>query len=246
MRRSVAAMALLAISGCAPPGYHFGQWSLGDPKAAFTVYPNDACQRRELRTPGAVQWVNSLVGTQGGPSGRVVTIENVSGPAVDNPNPLSCHATLRLENGGFEEGTLTFFSPGNDRPLVVSWESDFARSQRLRRNSLDNWKSYPGDIASWSGIPPLPRSASEVESSSAPVHCSIGDAAGHMVAIWTTKSDCSDWISEARRLSASGPTPVQLRNYRISKCIERLSAAGYIQSRSGEELEICSAAMPYQ
>lgn len=31
----------LALGGCAPPGHHYGTWSLTDPGQAFALYPNE-------------------------------------------------------------------------------------------------------------------------------------------------------------------------------------------------------------
>lgn len=40
MTRKLLLAAMLALSGCAPPGYHYGEWGLTNPGQAFTVYPN--------------------------------------------------------------------------------------------------------------------------------------------------------------------------------------------------------------
>jgi hypothetical protein len=75
-----------------------------------------------------------------------------------------------------------------------------------------NNPAFHGDIASWSGIPPLPP-GTKPQSFPGAVHCNVGDAVGHMVSIWTTEKGCAQWLDEAKKLAASGPTNRQVTEF---------------------------------
>jgi hypothetical protein len=73
---------------------------------------------------------------------------------------------------------------------------------------------FHGDIASWSGIPPLPPDSATKQSPQRSVHCTVGDAADHMVSIWTTEKGCKEWLDAANKLAANGPTHRQVEDFR--------------------------------
>lgn len=111
-------------------GWHFGSWKDG-PAAAFTRYPNDPCQREEMRSNGMLSYLNAKAGRVGGPSARVVAIEALQGAAGQMANFVSCRGQVRLEGGQQETGTLTIQDPGGAATLNVNWETDTAKAQRL-------------------------------------------------------------------------------------------------------------------
>ncbi len=65
------------------------------------------------------------------------------------------------------------------------------------------------DIASFTGVPPLPPDAAEQPFPGA-VHCTVSGAAGHMVSIYVTPSSCTQWLAAAQKLSANGPTEKEI------------------------------------
>jgi hypothetical protein len=124
-RRILEAIAVaLLLSACAPAGTHYDVGS-------FTPTPNDACQRPEVRTPGMLSYLNANVGQAGGPSVRAVAVEQVSGGMGQTGSSLNCRATLQLENGQRESGTLSVQDPGAGAPLHVTFESDAAKDRRM-------------------------------------------------------------------------------------------------------------------
>lgn len=98
---------------------------------------------------------------------------------------------------------------------------------------------YAGDALAWSGIPPLPPSASDNKTAISDSRCTVADAAGHMLTIYATGADCQRWIAEAQRLSKNGPTTVQVREQKIEVCTRRLAASS-VQEYSGEFYELCA------
>jgi hypothetical protein len=93
---------------------------------------DDPCHRPELRSPGALTWLNNKIGQPGGPAQRVVSIENLSGINQEGPHFLNCHATLVFANGGRDAGTLYMDATGRtpqeaEGPLRVSWISDASK-----------------------------------------------------------------------------------------------------------------------
>lgn len=123
---------LLAVSSaaCAPAGYQYGAWSVTDPGQAFRLQPRDGCQRPELTSAGALQWINSHIGEPHGPPGRVVAIQSLSGaPYADESSSISCHGSIVLADGSTEAGTLQFSDPGGSGSLGVAWQSDAERDK---------------------------------------------------------------------------------------------------------------------
>jgi len=113
---------LASLCSCAPPGYHYGSWNVTDPTAAFSLQPNDPCQRPEVRSLGAVSWLNSRVGQAGGPPRHVLAIESLSGSGYGNS--LTCHAVLTFDDGTTQPGVLSITDPGGSAPLSVYWRAD--------------------------------------------------------------------------------------------------------------------------
>lgn len=77
-----------------------------------------------------------------------------------------------------------------------------------------NGPAFHGDIASWSGIPPLPPDSGAKQTPHRSAHCTVADAADHVVSVWTTEKACKEWLDEARKLAASGPTVRQIEDLR--------------------------------
>jgi hypothetical protein len=65
-------LGIIGLSACAAPGYHFNA-------GEFHQTPNDPCQRQEVRSAGAVNWLNMKVGAPDGPAKRVASIQSPSG-----------------------------------------------------------------------------------------------------------------------------------------------------------------------
>jgi hypothetical protein len=124
----------------------------------------------------------------------------------------------------------------------AAWETDPDRAQKeaaARRETairegvlVAQEANFRGNMATWTGIPPMPPSASPYETPTASTHCTATDVADHRVSIWTTRQDCDAWINEAQELAKSGPTARQVELYRIGECAKKL-AETQIQSRSG-------------
>lgn len=126
----VLALFLGGIAGaCAPAGMHYGTWAEG-PVAAFTLKSNDTCQRAEMRSAGAVSWLNSKVGKRDGPARRVIAIEDLRGETGSGGSSISCQGALVMEGGLREIGTVSFHDPGDGAAMNVSWESDVAKATR--------------------------------------------------------------------------------------------------------------------
>ncbi len=240
MHRLLAVVGLTFLSACAPPGYVYDQGS-------FVPHAKDACARPEIAIRIA-DLLNVMIGKPDGPPDRVLSIQNMvsPGPFVDegNDQSLSCHATLVLSNGQSEAGNVFVFKLANSSgALQVSWKSDINLAKQQNAEAIvrkaNDWRSFHGNIATWSGIPPLPASASASKSARAPVHCTVADAVDHVVTVWLSKTDCQKWIDDAQVLAGAGPTPIQVQGFRRSKCIDKLSSVS-TQSRSGEFYEICS------
>jgi hypothetical protein len=111
----------------------------------------------------------------------------------------------------------------------------------LAQTAADDWRSFRGDIAKWTGIPPLPRSATRTKIASA-VNCTVADAAGNMVSWFMSRSDCIRWIEGAKELAKSAPTPRQMYSYRIHQCMQKFS--GQVQAYSGEFYTACARSVP--
>jgi len=107
------------------------------------------------------------------------------------------------------------------RPCVVEWYSSIA-AKRIGSYDADSIHSLFSGRYGWAH------------------GRNLGDTAGHMVAIWATGTDCQEWLRQARILSDAGPTPAQVAQAHIERCIKRLSDAGYVQSYSGEIYGICA------
>lgn len=100
--------------------------------------------------------------------------------------------------------------------------------------------AFTGDVGSWSGIPPLPPSASSMETDRASSYCTVADAVGHVEQAWMSNADCMRWIEAAKALSAMGPTAREVHEYRIRRCLER--SASMRQQYSGQFYELCADA----
>lgn len=126
---TVAAVVTLSIlAGCsAPRGYHYEVGGL-------TPVPNDRCMYPQIRSAGAISYLNANVGKPGGPPGPVVTIENPRTPQgmIESPENLTCHATIIFRGGSRQSGDISFYNPGGNAPLDVSWVSDSQMAEERR------------------------------------------------------------------------------------------------------------------
>ncbi len=235
----------------APPGYIYDTGS-------FVPHAKDPCVRPET-IQSIIDFLNAKVGKPDGPLARIIsasgftTIQNES---IHGPT-LTCHGILETTEGRSDPGAVKLLLTDDSRGDVftakdATWESDSDRDRKkatfLTRQAAamqaQNRTNFHGDIASWTGIPPLPLSASPSQSPEASVHCTVADAAGHMVSIWATKQDCTDWINKDQVLGKSGPTPMQIYNYRLEQCAQRIGERGTIQAYSGEFMEACTRIVP--
>jgi hypothetical protein len=186
-------------------------------QGSYKPHERDACKRPEV-SARVLSEFNSMVGTPGYQKRQIVSIEGLISPGpIDEGkgNSLICHGSLVLDGGAKESGTVNIFDPGGAAPLSISWESDYDAEKRI---ASGDWHSFKGDIGTWSGIPPLPASASRVMTKTASSDCSVADAVGHVEHVWLSGKDCEDWINAAKDLAKYGPTPVQVYGYKIDKC----------------------------
>lgn len=143
-RRCLSVAAMLLLSACASPGYHYNAWE-------FTQTPNDPCWRNELLSPGFVGWLNSTVGHPKGVPARVQRVSAISGfdavwfasLGLSRSNAeLACHATLALTSGATVSGLffvsdLGSYDNGVSKGLAISWVSDEAiTAEMLRQKRL--------------------------------------------------------------------------------------------------------------
>ncbi|MCY0852542.1 hypothetical protein [Cupriavidus sp. D39] len=160
---------------------------------------------------------------------------------------LSCYATLVLQSGSVESGIVRAVRSEQQQTPVGEWVSDATIAQReavdAAAKSAQNWRNFPGDIAAWSGIPPLPRTASRYQTEKASTHCTITDTADHVATVWASSGDCRRWIEDAQKFATAGPTRAQIEGYRRDQCINSLSRTAS-QSYSGESYGICSGVAP--
>jgi hypothetical protein len=191
-----AAAAAVSLSACAPSGYRYGSWTDG-PAAAFTLSPNDDCRRREIEQ-SIVNFLNGKVGQPGGPPALVlsatgfVTIPNevIHGPT------LTCRGILQTTGGPIGPGAVQLRLTDNGTANVftaldAAWETDADRAQKeaaARRETairegvlVAQETNFRGNMATWTGIPPMPPSASPSETPMASTHCTVTDVANHQV-----------------------------------------------------------------
>jgi len=114
-------LGLVCLCACAAPGYQFNAGEFHQP-------PNDPCQRQEVRSAGAINWLNMKIGAPDGPTKRVVSIQSPSGSGYGGA--VSCRAFLVFEDGTTQVGQLTVIDPGGAAPLSVTWRSDMQAAAR--------------------------------------------------------------------------------------------------------------------
>jgi hypothetical protein len=126
----------------APTGYHY------DP-GSYVISPNDACWREELVSPGGLASVNASAGKPNGVSKQVVgmtdlaTADSIQLASIGIHLPsfgeasISCHVTLRFNDGGTAGGIISFTNPGQYAPIQVSWISDLdIAAMRAKQDGL--------------------------------------------------------------------------------------------------------------
>lgn len=223
--------------------------NLQDKIKKMEIYPKNDCARKEIN--GLIKFLNDRVGMLDGPSQRIIGIKDmmVMNKSSNALNHITCHGSIIFDNGKAESGIVDVIDPGEKEPLKLTWKSDTNIEKEYKKQKDEQWKkswrSFRGDIASWSGIPPFPPSTSENQSKIATTHCTVADAADHMVSIWASNNDCKNWIKHAETLAKSGPTPIQIYDYKIHKCIERLSIVAEPATSSGEYYMLCAHSIPY-
>ncbi len=260
MNRNIVVGMIVALnpllSACAPPGYVYDTWG-------FVPHARNACLRPEINE-GFLTGLNTIVGTKKGPPNNVVSIQGLdSEDSYINDGTgraLSCRGTLILSNGQSVTGTVgadvddgqiaqriihaSEAIPSRVKPIQYYWTSDAELLKQeedmaaIRR--AHDWRSFKGNIDAWSGIPPLPASASSEETPKSNVNCTVSDVTGNSVQIWASSKDCDKWIRQAAELSKKGPTSAQYESYKIDKCIQALSARAAPQSYSGQFYGICA------
>lgn len=224
---------VLSLSACAPI-------------PVATPRPIEGCARTDIAGK-VVDMLNAKAGQIFGPRDHVISMDGLVDwkPRLsDNVRGFNCHTTLNLANGKTESGiaTVTLDYPLRD-VRSVDWRTDatLEKQQAEQDDAIKNqdWHNFHGNIATWTGIPPLPASASSKKTAKSNANCTVSDVTGNTVEIWTSISDCNKWIKQATELDKKGPTLLQWESYKRDKCIQELSAR-MVQSYSGEFFEICS------
>ncbi len=155
----VGVALLLMLAGCtAPPGYHYETGGL-------TPVPNDPCMYPQMRSAGALSYLNAKVGKPGGPPAPVVLVENPRSPRnfLESPQNLTCHETIIMKGGLRQSGDVSIDDPGGNKPLEVTWISDSkmakerkayadARKQKAQACSREARAQIP-DILGLNGTP---------------------------------------------------------------------------------------------
>lgn len=86
---------------------------------------------------------------------------------------------------------------------------------------------FTGSLDTWSGIPPLPPSASKAQTPSASTHCNGIDIAGNYAAFWAPRKDCDAWIHQMELLQADGPSAKQASDIRKNRLARRYAPQNY-------------------
>lgn len=137
-----AAIAILTMPAQAQQGgWHFGSWADG-PAAAFTRYPNDPCQRNEMKSAGLLSYLNAKAGKPGGPTVPAVAVEALQGGTGQSGNYITCRGIISRQNGQREGGTLIVQDPGGGAALNVNWESDAAKDRRMDTPERQAMRKY--------------------------------------------------------------------------------------------------------
>jgi hypothetical protein len=194
----IIAQVALASNACAPSGYSYGKWSDG-PAAAFTLSPNDDCQRAETRRD-IINALNGRVGQPDGPSAPVISADGlvtVPNGAINGPT-LTCQGTMQTESGTIGPGVAVLRLAGDSRPNAIfvkdaSWETDADREQReilARRARAKRFAQAPAREAKM--MEEMRTSAQSNPDKT--VHCGISSSS-----FWTTNAICFALIDEAHR-----------------------------------------------
>ncbi|CAE6939172.1 hypothetical protein R69608_05140 [Paraburkholderia nemoris] len=138
----------------------------------------------------------------------------------DRTDGVVCHGDITYRDGRMERGVLTLRRSGSSVP-AVNWVPD--TSQPDSPNPI----RFKGDIASWSGIPPLPPHSSKTQISPTQAHCSATDIMNHSADAWMSRTACDDWIKEASDLNKRGPTQSQVTNFCMTQGVTYQQAASY-------------------
>lgn len=155
--------------------------------------------------------------------------------------PLTCIALAGCAPAGYHYEAGSFTPTKDVTPDPIQSQAIAAQADAARRRQ--DWRSFPGDISTWSGIPPFPPRASTEKTAANTSHCSMADVTGHRASAWMTSTDCAAWIRDAQALAKAGPTAAQVYSYRIDKCAEAVSHNA-VQTYSGEFQTICARAIP--
>ncbi|MEJ0026754.1 MAG: hypothetical protein WDN01_12065 [Rhizomicrobium sp.] len=143
--RSVLLVAVyFLLMACAGPGRHY------EPGQFFSTTPNDPCQRVEMTSAGALQWLNASVGKTNGIPKRAraiydlssadpVALSSVSIRLPSDAGSVSCQATVVFEDNTADAGVLSVSNPGDYAPIQVQWISD----AEIASNLADNDRRVP-------------------------------------------------------------------------------------------------------
>lgn len=157
---------------------------------------------------------------------------------------FSCHGTLIFRAGRSLPGTISISRAATGQ-LQAAWLADADKAkQQVQTDQSARKQPWHGDIGTWTGIPPLPPTASETKTAIASTRCSVGSETVGIVERYMSSSDCNKWIAEAQKLAATGPTPREIYQYRLSKCAEQLARQG-TQAYSGQFMELCAGIRPH-
>jgi hypothetical protein len=99
--------------------------------------------------------------------------------------------------------------------------------------ALSQTHHFHGNIATWSGVPPYPASATRHKTETNSAFCTAADAANHWGFFWSSEPVCLAWLAEMRELSNRGPTPYEVHSYWVTECWKR---AGMVVSPDPDSL----------
>lgn len=143
--RAAFCVLLFLLASCAPPGYHYGTWSITNPGQAFQLQPNDTCQDQRLVSPGALQLMNASVGKPNGFPKQVASIDSISsngyGPPLGGfdpgpPDQFRCYETVTFNDGSRQTGKIDIIDETNGLLIVWTPQPPPITPQQRAKNEL--------------------------------------------------------------------------------------------------------------
>lgn len=140
MRAVLLLVSYFLLMACAGPGQHYETGEF------FSTTPNDVCQRPEMMSAGAIQWLNASVGKAHGLPKRTRAIYDLfsadpvalSGVGIRLPSDagsVSCQATIVFEDNTVDAGIVIVSNPGEYAPIQVQWTADTEIASDLADNN---------------------------------------------------------------------------------------------------------------